>query len=287
MKKILIPIDFSDYAEKAFDTALMLADDKAEIYLLHSYFDPLLDTETEMDILSVDMDATQKVIHQIEIQATSDIENLTVKLKAKLDEVGKSGISLYSELKKGIPEDIIVMMADELKADLIIMGTKGLDGTSRFLLGSVTASVINHANIPVLAIPEDSKSTSINKILYATDFDEADVDALSKLAFTFQHKPVSIHCVHICVDTYKSDVEVLMEDLKQDIEYGKYEGNINFELLEADSLEKGIEEYIDAHNIDIVAMTTHKRNFFSRLFNPSHTKKLLYHTHTPLLAFHA
>ncbi|NJO90574.1 MAG: universal stress protein [Chloroflexia bacterium] len=48
-----------------------------------------------------------------------------------------------------------------------------------------------------------------------------------------------------------------------------------------------LQDFINERSIDIIAMTTHKRNFISRLFYPSMTKKMLFQTDTPMLVFHA
>jgi len=48
-----------------------------------------------------------------------------------------------------------------------------------------------------------------------------------------------------------------------------------------------IEHFIEDEKINLFSLTTHKRNMISRLFNPSLAKKMVFHTHTPLLVFHA
>ena len=47
------------------------------------------------------------------------------------------------------------------------------------------------------------------------------------------------------------------------------------------------DKFIHENNIDIISLTTHKRNIFARLFNPSIARKMVFHTETPMLVFHA
>jgi nucleotide-binding universal stress UspA family protein len=54
-----------------------------------------------------------------------------------------------------------------------------------------------------------------------------------------------------------------------------------------DDLLTEFDKFIEAENIDILSLTTHKRNMISRLFNPSVAKKMVFHANTPLLVFHA
>lgn len=287
MKKFLLPVDFSDYSEKAIDAAILLAGNDAEIMLLNVYLDPLLEADAEAELPPVVTDYTDKVVHRMEVDANNNLEQLAQKVKARVADLGKTGIVVSTSLRRGIAEDVIEMHAEEVDADMIVMGTRGMDSTTRALFGSVTAKVIEDAQRPVLGIPEDSQPGAFKKVMYATNFDKADLDALSKLMLIFKDKPVNIHCVHFCVDTYAKDVQVLMDDLHGQLRHGEAMANFDFEVIECEDLGNGMEDYIKQHQIDLLAMTTHKRGFFSRLFNPSHTKKMLYHTHTPLLAFHA
>ena len=287
MKKILLPVDFSGYSEKAMDAAIILADDDATITLLNVYLDPLLEAEAEAELPPVVTDYTDKVIHRMEEEAHNGLDKMKDKAEARLGELGKASIKIETSLRRGIPEDVIDMTASEENIDMIVMGTRGLDETTRALFGSVTAKVIADAQRPVLAIPEASRPDKFVKLMYATNFDKADLDALSKLMLIFKDKPVNIHCVHFSVDTYAKDIQPLMDDLHNQIRHGEMVANLDFNIVECDDLEDGMEKYVKEHGVDLVAMTTHKRGFFSRLFNPSQTKKMLYHTHTPLLALHA
>lgn len=287
MKKFLIPVDFSAYSEKAVDTAIALAEDNSELRLLHAYFDPYNDITMDIDAPNVNTMDAENLVAGMEQEASKKMDAFAEKFRKKLDDVGMQNILISHELKRGIPEDMIQLAADEFSPSMIVMGTRGLDDTTRALMGSVTAKVIENMEVPVLAVPENSHIENITKVMYATDFDKADLDALSKLMMIFKDKHVNIHCVHFCIDTYAEDVKVLMDDIQEQLNYGEFSGNIHFELLECQNLENAMEEYIKKHSISMLAMTTHKRNFLTKLFNPSHTKKMLYHTHTPLLAFHA
>ena len=166
------------------------------------------------------------------------------------------------------------------------MGTKGQSERKDTLFGSVTAKVIEDANVPVLAIPEISKYRGINKtnILYATNFDKSDAKAIRKLMTLVYLFDVKIYCIHIGKEKWDS---VLMEDIKSHFEkhYAGY--NIESALIEGENVIEELQKFIDEKNIDIIAMTTRQRNFISKFINPSLTKKMLFHTHTPLLVFHA
>ncbi len=287
MKKFLIPVDFSEYSNKAIDATISLAHENSEIRLLHAYFDPYSEMLPDADLPLLDITSKEDVLANMESEASKKMDKLIAVYRERLNNLNKQHVLLSHELKRGIPSDIVQLVSDEFKPNIVVMGTRGLDKTTRTIMGSVTASVIESLEIPVLAIPESTDITSFDKVLYASDFDRSDIDALSKLMLIFKDKKVNIHCIHFSIDTYADDVRVLMDDIHEQLNYGEFEGNIQFDIVECPKLEDGMESYIKQHNINLVAMTTHKRNFFTRLFSPSHTKKMLYHTHTPLLAFHA
>lgn len=50
-----------------------------------------------------------------------------------------------------------------------------------------------------------------------------------------------------------------------------------------DNLLKGLDQYIKDNQIDIITLTSYKRNIFARLFNPSIARKMIFHSDTPLL----
>jgi nucleotide-binding universal stress UspA family protein len=62
------------------------------------------------------------------------------------------GVSYQSRCEIGHPVDTIVRVAEDQKADLIVLGSRGLGGFKRFLLGSVSDGVLHHAHCPVLIV---------------------------------------------------------------------------------------------------------------------------------------
>ena len=62
---------------------------------------------------------------------------------------------------------------------------------------------------------------------------------------------------------------------------------MNAGWLVGNDISGSLQKIIDEEKIDILSLTTHKRNMISRLFNPSIARKMVFHTNTPLLVFHA
>ena len=139
-KNILVPTDLSENAEAAVDYACELASQLgATVHLLNVIGIPALGVPE----LGVALTATM-------------IDSLIADNQKALDELAARKRPLASigqvVLKTGDARDMIDQTAEELGADLIVLGTHGRRGVSRVLLGSVAESVVRTAPCPVLTI---------------------------------------------------------------------------------------------------------------------------------------
>jgi nucleotide-binding universal stress UspA family protein len=79
-------------------------------------------------------------------------EDVDVTLKEAARDVDEAGVPVTVHPREDDPSDAILDVAEEEKADLIVVGNKGMTGTRRFLLGSVPNKVSHHAPCNVLII---------------------------------------------------------------------------------------------------------------------------------------
>jgi glycine betaine transporter len=142
-KNILVPVDFSEYAEHALDYAIALAAKlDAKVHLLNVIGIPVLGVPELGVALSAGMMDT--IVR--DNQAALDKLASARRTKAAIGEV---------MLRTGDARDLIVRACEEVGADLIVMGTHGRRGVSRALLGSVAESVLRTAPCPVLTIRKE------------------------------------------------------------------------------------------------------------------------------------
>jgi nucleotide-binding universal stress UspA family protein len=283
--KILVPIDFSVYSENACEYALGIAGQlKAEIMLFHAYFFNVIPLVTASEPFTYQVGADQSLA-EIKELAEDNMNKFYVSLLKKIEELKIADVRLKVTTHHGVPEEEILSFCSDYKPGVIIMGTRGHSEKDVYF-GDVTSHVIENAKVPVLAIPEISKYRGINQtnILYATNFDKSDAKAIRKLLTLVYLFDVKLYCVHI--GTHKWD-SVFMENFKKHFEehYAGYD--LECLLLNGDDIVKELQRVVDERSIDIIAMTTHKRNFLTSYLNPSLTKQMLFYTHTPLLVFHA
>ena len=70
----------------------------------------------------------------------------------EFEDMNEDGIKISSVIKEGTPAKIILEVAEEEGADLIVIGSSGKSGFDRFILGSVSDKVVNTAKCPVLVV---------------------------------------------------------------------------------------------------------------------------------------
>jgi len=137
IKKIILATDFSDISKDASSHALLLA---------HTY------------------QAELKVLHAFDINARNApssyyfIEEARQRGKDALTKLAKSfDLEVETIFTEGDPGHEIIRVAEELNADLIVLGTHGYSGWKRFALGSVTELVVKHAPCAVFIIRPKGK----------------------------------------------------------------------------------------------------------------------------------
>jgi nucleotide-binding universal stress UspA family protein len=139
--RIVLATDGSREAELAARTAADLANKTdSELHVLHVLALPL-DTHDPSSF-------EPEVWARLENRARRTLEDVVEKIEASGGEVEGS------HLTSGRPEAEIVTLAEEIGAGLIVMGSRGVGGIRRALMGSVSDSVLRHAHCPVLVVRE-------------------------------------------------------------------------------------------------------------------------------------
>lgn len=139
-KKILVATDGSENAVKAASYGVNIAKATgADVYALY--------------VISAEHAVTTRTVMG---WSEAFEEQLANKGEAAIDHVEKlgeeAGVKVEPVFLKGIPAEKILGYAEESNIDLIVMGTHGLTGVKRFLIGSVTENVVRHSKVPVMII---------------------------------------------------------------------------------------------------------------------------------------
>lgn len=139
-KSILCPVDFSTHAERALGYAIDLATLTGAHLNIMTVVDPFLDAAS-----------SAAGHHEALTQQTQDeMQQLLARIgeqRGRLREAPGIGVHI------GNPAEEILKQVTECGADLVVMGTQGLEGTKRLVFGSTTERVLRESPVPVLAVP--------------------------------------------------------------------------------------------------------------------------------------
>jgi nucleotide-binding universal stress UspA family protein len=165
MKCILVPIDFSDVTPPVIDLARQLAKALgAEIHLIHV---KELTAAATPGILGYGLAGMPELSPMSGVpipgfepmpETIAEDEGQTSKLAKWQEEIAQDGIKVSLHEPTGAVAEEILDQADELNADLIVMGTHGHGAMYKLLVGSATKGVLKHSTRPVLLVPGPKSS---------------------------------------------------------------------------------------------------------------------------------
>lgn len=276
MKTILFPTDFSPNANQALEYAVEIAAlTGATLNLLHVYT-PIVSKDNVYSSLITDEVA----------DASREAQE---KLKVITDTIAKEfpTVSCKAQVKVGEAVDEILNTSLESKADLIIMGTLGANKLSKMIFGSNTSSIIEKSECPVLAVPSGCTYRPPKRILFATNFSFKDLEGVKKLALIAQAFDSEIILGHVDVSIdEESDETASMENFLKEASTVTAYPKIFSQVISDHNVSMGLDKIIEEAAIDMFALSTQKRTWFEKIYNPSLTQKISNHTYIPLLAFH-
>ena len=284
-KKILIPVDISDYQINVLEYAFGIAGKTdAEVKLLYVYKDPTQEVPVKYTTSWQEHERIEAV--ETYDKAQSNLLKFRNKLKQQIDKKILENTKMHFMFLKGRPENVIVAVCKRYKPDLVIMGPKGKDEKKSAFMGSVTTDVIENTKFPILTIPKSAKYKGLDliNIMYATDFNEADNTSLNRLLEIVAPYNTKIHCIHIDIENdplIQGKVDELNQLFKK--EYSDY--NIQCKLFESSDLIKGFEDFTKNNNIDIISFSSPRQTLFYKIFHPNKLKKMVSTSKIPMLVF--
>ena len=276
MKKILLPIDFSETSDNAFVYAIEIAKIfKAELVLLHTFELPIVESQS--------LPLNYAMIYEtIELTNFEYFKEKMPQLHTIAEERNLNHILMSHILMDGDLVYNIKKVIKQENIDFVVMGTNGAEGWLNSFLGTNTGAVISDVSVPVLSVTIGSKFSKFENIAFTTRFRKKDIEALAKVLLMAKKLHVKVKCLY--VKTFDSDVSNDIINRWKSHFYD--EKNLQFFIIPSDDVKETIEDFLVSQDIDLLAMLTYKRNFFVELFTNTTTQKLSYHLKTPILVLH-
>ena len=286
-KEILVPVDFSDYTLLTCEFGFKLAKDlNCNVKLMHAFFTPFYPAAVPFSD-AFTLPATDKDLYQdVRKKTEKDMKALHIKIDEYISNGYFPNVSYTSILTEGLPEEEIISYSKKMKPAAIVMGTKGKNAKELDLIGSVTAEVMDGCKTPIFAVPEDAKVrniSEINRLVFLTNFQEREFKAFDIMMKFLKPYPIKLFLAHIAK---KDDVwnEIKLQGLQKYLseEYPHLETEYRL-IDQVDNLEESLELFVKDNNIDMISLSSSRRNIFARMFNPGIARRMLFHSNTPIL----
>lgn len=263
MKRIIIPTDFSENAQKAIDYALFLFGKEAcTFYVLHAYHSVPSSEKTKKDI-------------------ESDLKQLVQRLQAQNTENGhRFEAIMESDSVLGLTGRTV----KETGADYIFIGTKGLSPLREIFVGSNTLDLIKYLDqCPIVMVPGAHEFTDMKKLVFATDFKHAfSPDELQPLIHIAQMREATLNIVHIKTEESLSEEQKANKELlRSSLNNTKH---LFFEIKQRDSVANTLIEIEKTNkSMGMMALLMTEHGFFQKLVRQNIIKSVAFKTEKPLI----
>jgi nucleotide-binding universal stress UspA family protein len=266
MANLLLPVDFSANARNAAEHAIRLFGPEGNTFhLVHAYLDPNM------------MDASMPSMNEaLRVAAQEGMTELVADLHGR---PGLERTELRTEVRIGVLPAVLADLVDELSPRCIAMGTQGASGLQATLFGSNTADVIRRSTVPVLAIPEEAVYRPPARIILADDggaIKPGTLDLLLDIARWSRSEIKIVRVLEEGADPEQTQLTSSYDDLLGAVPHSHH-------VMSADNVTTVINDLADQSDADLVVMVHRHLGFFNSLFHASATKRLVMHSHVPLL----
>ena len=275
MKKIIVPVDFSEYSEFALKAAALLSKKvPVEIYALHM-----------LDLQEVNMSQTSSYSQEKGIYFLKLAEQ---KFKKFLQKDFLKEVKVVPVIKHYKVFSEVNAIAKEINADLIIMGSHGASGLKEFFTGSNTEKVIRYSEIPVLILKNELKDVDFSDIVFATDFSEETIPSYNRMLGSLDFLGAKKHLLFVNLPNEKFKTTPEMDTLANNFLMSA-EGNvdrlINVNFVCAKTVEDGILSFSNAVGADLITLITHGRKGLAHVFSGSISEDISNHSALPIMTF--
>jgi len=272
MKRILIPVDFSEYSIEALKIAAQIArKNNCEIILLH-----LLELPHQVSDIFGNGNSIPEIIFY-KNKAISMLEEL-------MDASYLKGIYVSEAIEFKKVSEGIIDASEKNNVDLIVMGSHGTSGFKELLVGSNTEKVVRFSNIPVLVIKKGDKEFNTRNFVFASDFSIETRKPFRKMLEFAKIFDSNLYLVMICTPgSFKTThlAEKIMRDFISNFDIENYSSHTYNDT----NIENGIINFANSVDADLIGLCTHGRTGLAHFYNGSISEDLVNHAIRPVITF--
>jgi nucleotide-binding universal stress UspA family protein len=276
MKKILVPTDFSAFAQNALEIAADIAlKNNASIMLLHA---------NEKVVMATPMAEYYLYDKAIEEEYLDMVNESLKKTLAEIADNSKfARVKIETAVIGGGMIGVIEEVVKDHAIDLIVMGTRGVSGMEEFFIGSNTEKVIRRVSCPVLTVPSSVKS--FNKIVFPTTLkkDQANAfSALAELQDIFSGEIVLLYLNNPSQLENDQAIVARKEELLKAT--GLKNATLYISSVDVFNEEEAILDFAHEQGANLIVMATHQRRGLAHMLLGSITEDTVNHSDIPVLS---
>lgn len=271
MKNIIVPIDFSLYSENAFLSAVLIAS-RGDVSI------------TCVNAVATDLEwknlpHKEKIKHQEILDLEAEAMD---KLQAFVINHQVQNIQVEAIVRIGIPYDVIVEVAHQQNADLVIIGAYGKGYFEGRFIGSNLQKVIRLADCPVLAVKNQMVKSDLENMVFACLFNELSKPSFEKIKPFIRLSGASVNFLYVNIPENKMDrnkIEKRMENYAM----GEEVLGIKRHIYDNNEVEKGIISFCKNNQIGWIGIASNTRKTSSS-YQIGVTDTLIFKSEFPILS---
>lgn len=271
MKTILVATDFSpaslNAANYAADMALAI---HADLFLLHVYQLPVTYGEVPVSFN--------------EAELKEEVEKDMIEFEKLLETKKGKGLNIKTKVILGIFFQELKRICENIHPYAVVMGSQGTTSAERFFFGSHTVFAMKNLQWPLITVPLGVKYSAVKKIGLACDFNNVvDTTPVNEIKMLVKEFNAELHVLN----TGKRNVfdpEIVFESgLLQEM---LIDVKPQYHFISSENTDQGIIDFTDKHEIDLLLVLPKRHGLLEKLIHKSNTKKLVLHSHIPVMALH-
>ncbi len=259
MNTIAVATDFSAAAENATMYAAQFAKKlSADLLLIHAYQMPVSMNEVPVMMIPVE---------EIKNSAEAGLERMK-----KLVHRNYPDLEVNTETRLGDAATEIADCCAQLKPTFLVAGKQGAGGVERFLFGNTALSIIRHSKLPVIVVPQNTKTLSLSNIAFAVDDSNVHKhqSLIQKLCAAANAR---LHIVH--VKEYNEN-RLHTQDIFKELQP-------QLHTITNENFVAGIKHFLQTHSIDLLIIIPHQHSWMERVIFKTHTADLLEKVSIPIM----
>lgn len=261
MHRVIIPVDFSETSLNAarFSARMLAGRPDTAAVLYHNYESP-----DDFDVSNNYLETIKKEFH------AAGVEKVICE--------GYMGGDLIQN---------IANLAQDINATMIVMGITGKSVIRQAIFGSNTLKLIDRNQYPVMIVPPDATYKGIDHVALATDL--KNVKESTPAALITAVLEIFNPCLHLFhVSAQPEGTPLTAEQEREKVTllalFQRFESR--FHILHRPDFYAAVDSFVSEQDIDVLlTIPKHQSNAMS-IFKSTHTKRLAYHSHIPVLAAH-